>query len=327
MIRAVATLCVAASACAFTMSSGRSASRLSTLSMAAEVGQGRAPPGMKPRPDGTFGVAGEHLPQYVLEMDNGAKAIVNTYGGNLFTWITKDGIEIMGKRPGANIKDETKPYPGGAPHCFPQFGPGKLPQHGFARGMKFIPEERAKKLSFDRMIFKLEPDDETKAIFPFDFEYRFDITLRENSLEWDVILVNKGDVPYEAQLGLHTYFDVSSIANVKINGPFSGAATVDKTSGAEGKATSNDITITKPTDMLYKGVNGPITITDSGKKTKLTLTSKGYSDTCIWNPYGDAAMGYDKFVCVEPVQTAPVVVPVGKYKETKFYHKIVAETI
>ena len=47
----------------------------------------------------------------------------------------------------------------------------------FARGMKFIPEERAKKLSFDRMIFKLEPTEETLKVWDHDFEYRFDITL------------------------------------------------------------------------------------------------------------------------------------------------------
>lgn len=43
--------------------------------------------------------------------------------------------------------------------------------------MKFVPEERAKKLSFDRMIFKLEPTEETLKVWNHDFEYRFDITL------------------------------------------------------------------------------------------------------------------------------------------------------
>ena len=43
--------------------------------------------------------------------------------------------------------------------------------------MKFIPEERAKKLSFDRMIFKLEPTEDTLKVWNHDFEYRFDITL------------------------------------------------------------------------------------------------------------------------------------------------------
>ena len=110
--------------------------------------------------DGTFKKAGDFLPEYVLECDNGAKAIVRTYGGNCFTYITKDGIEVFGTRKDAvDPRSDSKPFAGGNPHCFPQFGPGPPTgmQHGFARGMRWIPEERAKKLSFDRMIFKLEP--------------------------------------------------------------------------------------------------------------------------------------------------------------------------
>ena len=93
-----------------------------------------APPGMKPMFDGTFKKAGEHSEQYVLEMDNGAKAIVRTYGGNAFSYITKDGIEVMGRRKDApNPIADTKPYAGGAPHCFPQFGPGAIMQHGVSK--------------------------------------------------------------------------------------------------------------------------------------------------------------------------------------------------
>lgn len=195
-------------------------------------------------------------------------------------------------------------------------------QHGFARGMAFIPEERAKKMSFDRMIFKLLPTEETRKVWDHNFEYRFDVTLRANSLEWDVIVINLSDKPFDVTLGMHTYFDVSSLKNVKITGPFNGAKTVDKTNNAEGVASSDDITISAPIDMLYKNVKGPVTITDSGKGTKLTLTQTGYSDVVVWSPYGNEEMGYDKFVCVEPVQTSPVSIPPGKFKETKFYQKI-----
>jgi glucose-6-phosphate 1-epimerase len=326
MIRALAAVAVLSSAAAFT-AKPFSLLKRSSMTML-DIPQGRAPPGMKPRPDGTFGVAGEHLPQYILEMDNGSKAFVRTFGCNLFTWITKDGIEIIGKRKDAvAIDSDSKPYAGGVPHCFPQFGPGEILQHGFARGMKFIPEERAKKLSFDRMIFKLEPTAETEAIWNYDFEYRVDVTLREASLEWDVIIMNKGDKPYTITTGLHSYLDVSSLGNVQISGPFSGAKTVDKNTGAEGVASSNDISITAPIDTLYKGVTGPIVITDSVKGTKLTLTSKGYTDTVVWNPFGNEDMGYDKFVCVEPVVSEPLTIPVGKFKETKLYHKIAYEKL
>lgn len=208
-----------------------------------------------------------------------------------------------------------------------QFGPGPLPQHGFARDSLFIPEERAKKLSFDRMIFKLEPTDRTKPLWDKHFEYRFDVTLREDCLEWDVIVINKGKEAFDVTLGLHTYYDISSLKNVVISGPFAGADTVDKATGATGKATNNDITITGPIDMLYKNAKGPVTIKDTGKGTVTTIESKGYSDWVIWNPHGNEAMGYDKFVCVEPVSSTPVSIPPGQFKETKFYQKVSCKKI
>ena len=64
-------------------------------------------------------------------------------------------------------------------------------------------------------------------------------------------------------------------------------------------------------------MTGPITITDSGKGTVTTVEGKGYADRVIWSPFGNEAMGYDKFVCVEPVSASPVTIPVGKFKETK----------
>ena len=297
---------------------------VSRVRSTSKVSMTAAPPGYKPSFDGTFKKAGEFLDEYVLEMDNGSRAVVRSYGGNCFTYKTKDGIEVMGTRKDApNPQKDEKPYAGGAPHCWPQFGPGAIMQHGFARGMKFIPEERAKKMSFDRMIFKLLPTEETRKVWDHDFEYRFDITLRADCLEWELIVMNLGDKPYDYTMGLHNYFDVSSLKNVVIEGPFTGAETMDRNNkNAAGKATSDKITITAPVDMLFKGVSGAVSIIDSGKKTKTTIERKGFPDTCIWNPVGDEKMGWDNYVCVEPVCNSPVTAPVGKFKETHYYQKV-----
>ena len=85
-----------------------------------------------------------------------------------------------------------------------------------------------------------------------DFEYRMDVTLRPDCLEWDLIVINLGDKPFDITLGMHTYFDVSSVKNIVINGPFSGATALDKVSGAESKMGSNDIKVDKFMDVLYK---------------------------------------------------------------------------
>ena len=105
-------------------------------------------------------------PQYELHHKSGAKASVRTYGGNCFSYITKDGIQVMGTRADADVKfTDSKPYAGGNPHCFPQFGPGAIMQHGFARGMKFVPGERTTTENSDRMSFQLVPTDDTRKVF------------------------------------------------------------------------------------------------------------------------------------------------------------------
>ena len=54
---------------------------------------------------------------------------------------------------------------------------------------------------------------------------------------------------------------------------------------------------------------------DSKRKRPLTISNKlGWSDTVLWNPYGDEGMGFDSFVCVESAQAAtPVVLQPGEY--------------
>lgn len=194
--------------------------------------------------------------------------------------------------------------------------------------MKFIPEERAKKMSFDRMIFKLLPTEETKAIWDYDFEYRVDVTLREDCLEWEVIVLNLGDKEFEYTHGLHTYFDVSSLSNIVIEGPFKGASTLDRLKECDATGKSDQIKITEAVDMMYRDVSGPITITDTGKGTKTTIEREGYTDTCVWSPFGNDAQGYDKFICVEPIcGSKPVTAPVGKFKETRYMMRVRCEKI
>jgi D-hexose-6-phosphate mutarotase len=59
--------------------------------------------------------------EYGLELDNGASAVVRTFGGNVYSYKTKEGIEVLGtRRDAVDINSDSKPYAGGVPHCFPQ---------------------------------------------------------------------------------------------------------------------------------------------------------------------------------------------------------------
>ena len=134
-----------------------------------------APPGMKPDPSGGFKVAGAHPETFLLENENGARATIETDTLSCSSWTTASGKQMM------SGKDSIK-------QCFPD---SKTPIKGH-----FVPEERAKKLSFDRMIFKLTPDDCPTI------EYRVDVTLRDTTLEYDVIVKNLGTTAVDASCGI-----------------------------------------------------------------------------------------------------------------------------
>jgi len=166
--------------------------RRSTLSMAGKGDQfssatPSAPPGYKPMADGTYRKAGEHPETFVLEHENGSRSEVDTKKGGVFTWKDASGVEIMA-------------------------GPGvvhKYPTMGEVLAWEFVPEERAKKMSFDRMIFKAIEGDK---------EYRLDVTMREDSLEYDVIIKNAGDSTFDVNTGLDvTLSDAGKAAGYKIS--------------------------------------------------------------------------------------------------------------
>ena len=105
---------------------------------------------------------------------------------------------------------------------------------------------------------------------------------------------------------------------MKISSPaFKGASFLDKMQNPPADATSasDSFGITQETDSVYQGVSGDISLADSGRKGPLTISNKlGWSDTVIWNPYGNEGMGFDQFVCVESAQAStPVVLQPMEY--------------
>ena len=75
-------------------------------------------------------------------------------------------------RPDAKM-DGSKPISGGLPHCFPQFGPGEIQQHGFARNLEWDVVD-----STDSSVsFKLANNEQTMAIWPHPFECMYKVRI------------------------------------------------------------------------------------------------------------------------------------------------------
>jgi glucose-6-phosphate 1-epimerase len=200
--------------------------------------------------------------EYVkLVSDNGSSAEVYLYGGVVTSYKDAEGTEFIAVRPDAKT-DGSKPISGGLSHCWPQFGPGEIQQHGFARNVMWT----VKEMSDASVALELAPDDYTKGMWDKDFLCTFTVDLDNEQLNTKMLVENKGEEAWDFQAALHSYFTVSSLDNLEISGSFEGKEFLNKLVGDGGEMqteTRSAITISEEYDRVYKGVNDPV-LKDSG---------------------------------------------------------------
>ncbi|CAM9113343.1 unnamed protein product, partial [Pylaiella littoralis] len=201
-------------------------------------------------------------------------------------------------RPDAKM-DGSKPISGGLPHCFPQFGPGEIQQHGFGRNLEW----EVVGSTDDSVSLKLSDNEETMAMWPHPFECMYKITLDGSTLETELAVTNTGPEAFDFQAALHSYFRCSDINKVTISShQLDGASYLNKMKDPPATETfsGSKMTISEATDQVFKGVSGDISIDDAGNgKILVVSNTEGWTDTVVWNPYGDEGMGADNFLCVE----------------------------
>eukprot|EP00980_Cylindrotheca_fusiformis_P027544 scaffold21033_cov168-Cylindrotheca_fusiformis.AAC.1 len=246
----------------------------------------------------------------MVHPESGASCEVYLYGGVVTSYKDGDGIEFIAVRPDAKM-DGSKPISGGLSHCWPQFGPGDIQQHGFARNMMW----EIMDFSDTTVKIQLKPSEYTKTMWDKDFVCTFFVVLEAGELKTVMNVKNEGvEESFDFQAALHSYYTVSSLENLEITGSFEGKEFLNKLVGEVGEMQTEEratITIGEEYDRVYKGVNDPV-LTDAGTRKKLKISNQaGWEDTVLWNPYGDENMGFDKFVCVESVKFDPVTLNAG----------------
>lgn len=193
--------------------------------------------------------------------DDGASAEVYLFGGVVTSFKDAEGTDFIAVRPDAKL-DGSKPISGGLSHCWPQFGPGAIQQHGFARNVMWT----VKDMSDSSVELEMAPSDYSKDIWDKEFLCTFSATVADGELSTKMHVANTGEEAWDFQAALHSYFTVSSIDNLEIAGSFEGKEFLNKMVGDEGEMQTEErstITIGEEYDRVYKGVNDPV-LKDSG---------------------------------------------------------------
>ena len=270
----------------------------------------------------------------MIEINNRfAQATISVYGGQLLSFQpVGEAKDVLFLSPNAYYAPG-KAIKGGAPVCWPWFGPdpeGKgRPQHGFARNRPW--EVQSTETLGDgstKVVLGFSDDEETRALWDHAFKLAIAITIGK-AATLELVTRNTGNQPFSITQALHTYFTVGDISKVKVVG-FDGKQYIDKVDGGVEKSQSGAIEIDQEVDRIYKDVPPTSVIEDAALGRRIKVDSEGSKTAVVWNPWVDISEksgdleddSYKTMVCVETVNAANEVIEVaagGEYKLVAVY--------
>lgn len=249
-------------------------------------------------------------------------AKTSSAGGELISYI--NGIEYM-------WNGDPKYWRGHSPILFPTVGALKnreieingkkynMKKHGFARDCEF---ELIKKAN-DRVVYSLKSNEQTRTIYPFDFELQITHTVYSQGFKTEFQVINKdsneiifgigGHPGFNCPLFENTEFDEYSVIFEKEEaGPFY-RMRPDKFDGTiypEDRV--RELEGTKEIKLEYSLFDEDVLILDNFKSNSLKLLNKknnkgfelkiyGFNSIGLWSPPLKKA----PFICIEPWTVTP----------------------
>ncbi|PKQ22238.1 MAG: D-hexose-6-phosphate mutarotase [Actinobacteria bacterium HGW-Actinobacteria-5] len=232
-------------------------------------------------------------------LDVGAQAIAWTPPEqNAVLWLSP----LATFEPGAALR-------GGVPVVFPWFGAGpsgdRTPSHGFARTAAWRREAVLNELATSgRLVVRYSLNEAGLDSAPFTAELT--LSFAPGQFEVSLRVVNTGPEVFRYEEALHTYFAVSGIDAVRVDG-LAGCAYLDKAAGggADEIVQAGSVRFTGEVDRVYRH-GGDAVIVDPGWSREIVVGKQGSANTVVWNPgpvkgpaLADVGLHWTDFVCVE----------------------------
>ncbi len=256
-----------------------------------------------------------------------AEARINLQGAHIMRWSPRGEQPVIWVSEDATFAPG-KSIRGGVPLCWPWFGPhdteSSFPAHGFARTVPWavIASEQLDD-GRTRLQFQIEDTNQGRTQWPYPTELTLTVTVGR-SLEIDLCTRNAGTEPMTVGQALHTYFEVSDVSQVQVQG-LEGCDYLDKVDGFKRKQQVGAVTIDQEVDRIYLGSVADCLIDDPGLQRRIRISKQGSASTVVWNPWqataekmgdlGKGNMGYLNMLCVESANAAEDVVNIAPGEE------------
>lgn len=244
--------------------------------------------------------------EYLEVANKAATARIALQGAHLYHYVRRTETPLLWVSGCSRFENGTA-IRGGIPVCWPWFGMHdnpELPQHGFARTSLWTLESHSDITSEQsETVLLLRSCDASRQLWPFEFELRLRVRVGI-ALEVTLETLNTGTQPMPLSDALHTYFPVSSIENVHLEGlqnkPY--FDNLDKGIYHQHEAL---LSFGAETDRVYQEVIWPLRIADTMRT--ITIDAQNSSCAVVWNPWiekcaqmsGMCQESYKTMLCVE----------------------------
>lgn len=259
--------------------------------------------------------------------------------GELNCWrITSDRAELLVAQQGAQIlsyqrlgeppllwlSDQAlfnrgKSVRAGVPVCWPWFGNlqrnpqsvqqqfqgSEAPAHGLVRGRDW------QLLGIDssgdelQLTFSLPEAQGDLPGWPHNVELTLEIRMGEH-LGLNLTSRNLGDASVTLSQALHSYFAVSDVRSVQVEG-VKGRDYIETLADWEQRTQQTDLAFSGETDRIYLETPAELSIVDPAWNRRIRIASSGSRSAVIWNPWTERAAqlpdmaddGWQRMLCIE----------------------------
>lgn len=225
-----------------------------------------------------------------------ATATIYLQGAHLTAW-QPHGFEPAILLSHKNAFGPGKPIRGGIPIVFPWFAgdrkrdridghPG--PPHGFARIQDWGLTSAQPSGDVMHLRFELGPTAISRSMGFDHFHLALDFNIGR-TLTLTMTVTNTGDQPLDFEQAFHTYYDVTDIHEVTLNG-LEPTAYIDKTESFTQKPASHEpLHFTQTLDRIYNNTAAACTIHDAAGRRRIVVEKAGSNTTVVWNPWSELA--------------------------------------
>lgn len=263
-----------------------------------------------------FGIEG-HVHFIDLNNDTVAVDISNTHcqariivrGAHLVHWQPVDCAqpviwlsEDARFAPGKSIR-------GGIPICWPWFGvhgtEKEYPAHGYARTVEWeLLSTKQVGDSNTELQFRLIETDHSRSLWPFSSECLIHFILGK-TLQVLLTTENQDQKAFVLGEALHTYFAISDIEKVQLNG-LENCDYYDKVKDRMDHQ-QGAIEFNEETDRVYMNTQASCIIDDKSWQRRVIINKSASQSTVVWNPWIDKSsamgdlgeQGWRRMLCVE----------------------------